>query len=302
MKSRATLQELEIFCAIARHRNFRKAAGERNVTPSTLSHTISNLEQRIGIRLLHRTTRSVSLTEAGQVFLQRIEPAMLDLSLAVDELNDWRSDPRGTLRLNLPRSAETLYLRSLLLPFRQRYPAISLEIATSDSLVNIVETGFDAGVRFGEAIPQDMVAIPFGPAIRGAVIASPEFIARFGAPQHPDELVNFDCIQRRFPSGINYKWEFCEHGQPLEIAVTGGLTLDSGTVMIEAARAGAGLAFVLKELVQPQLESGELVEVLAGFARPSERFWLYYPSRKYHSTALRCFIEFLQAFNQTFKR
>lgn len=298
MKSRATLQELEIFSAISRHRNFRKAAEERNVTPSTLSHTMTNLEQRIGIRLLHRTTRSVSLTEAGQAFLQRIAPAMLDLSLAVDELNDWRSDPRGTLRLNLPRSAEALYLRSLLLPFRQRYPDIALEITTSDSLVNIVETGFDAGVRFAEAIPQDMVAIPFGPAICGAVIASPEFIARFGAPEHPDELADFDCIQRRFPSGINYKWEFCENGKPLNVTVTGGLTLDNDTVMIEAASAGAGLAFVLKELVQSQLESGELVEVLADFAIPSAGFWLYYSSRKYHSTALRCFIEFLQAFNQ----
>ncbi|HBV39567.1 MAG TPA: LysR family transcriptional regulator, partial [Erwinia sp.] len=145
MKTRATLQELEIFIAIARHLNFRKAAEERNVTPSTLSHTLSNLEQRTGVRLLSRTTRSVSLTEAGRAFLLRIEPAMLDLSLAVDELNDWRSDPRGTLRLNLPRSAEALYLRTLLLPFRQRYPDIALEVTTSDSFVNIVEGGFEIG-------------------------------------------------------------------------------------------------------------------------------------------------------------
>ncbi len=298
MKSRATLQELEIFAAIARHRNFRKAAEERNVTPSTLSHTLSHLEQRIGVRLLNRTTRSVSLTEAGRAFLQRIEPAMLDLSLAVDELNDWRSDPRGTLRLNLPRSAEAIYLRDLLLPFRQRYPDIALEITPSDSLVNIVETGFDAGVRFGEAIPQDMVAIPFGPPINGAAIASPEFIARAGTPEHPDELVNFDCIQRRFPSGINYKWPFCDNGRRWDVTVSGGLTLGSNASIIEAVSAGAGLAFVLKELVARQLENGELVEVLADYAVPSEGFWLYYPSRKYHSTALRCFIEFLQAFNQ----
>ncbi|WP_312044502.1 LysR family transcriptional regulator [Erwinia sp.] len=298
MKTRATLQELEIFIAIARHLNFRKAAEERNVTPSTLSHTLSNLEQRTGVRLLSRTTRSVSLTEAGRAFLLRIEPAMLDLSLAVDELNDWRSDPRGTLRLNLPRSAEALYLRTLLLPFRQRYPDIALEVTTSDSFVNIVEGGFDAGVRFGEAIPQDMVAIPFGPKIRGAVVASPDFIARYGTPQHPRDLVNFSCIQHRFPSGVNYKWEFSDGGQALEIAVKGGLTLDSDAMMMTAALSSAGLAFVIKDMAQAQLESGELVEVLAHFAAPSAGFWLYYPGRKYYSTALRCFIEYLQAFNQ----
>lgn len=298
MKTRATLQELEIFTAIARHLNFGKAAKERNVTPSTLSHTMTNLEQRIGVRLLNRTTRSVSLTEAGQAFLLRIEPAMLDLSLAVDELNSWRVDPRGTLRLNMPRSAEALYLRSLLLPFRQQYPDIALEITTSDSLVNIVEAGFDAGVRFGEAIPQDMVAIPFGKKLRGAVIASPEFIAQHGIPDHPRALINFPCIQRRFPSGMNYKWEFSEAGKPLAVSVVGSLTLDNDFVMAEAARSGAGYAFVVKDLVQHQLESGELVEVLSDFSAPAEGFWLYYPGRKYQSTPLRCFIEWLQAFNR----
>lgn len=298
MKMRATLQELEIFIAVARHLNFRKAAEERNVTPSTLSHTISNFEQRIGVRLLSRTTRSVALTEAGSAFLRRIEPAMLDLSLAVDELNDWRSDPRGTLRLNLPRSAEKLYLRTMLLPFRRRYPEIALEVTTSDSFVNIVESGFDAGVRFGEAIPQDMVAIPFGPKIRGAVVASPDFIARYGTPQHPRDLVNFSCIQHRFPSGVNYKWEFSDNGQPLEIAVTGGLTLDNDAMMTEAACDGEGLAFVIKSTVQARLASGELNEVLADFAAPSAGFWLYYPGRKYYSTALRCFVEYLQEFNR----
>lgn len=298
MKTRATLQELEIFIAIARHLNFRKAAEERNATPSTLSHTLNNLEQRIGVRLLNRTTRSVSLTEAGRAFLQRIEPAMLDLSLAVDELNDWRSDPRGTLRLNLPRSAEALYLRTLLLPFRQRYPDITLEVTTSDSFVNIVESGFDAGVRFGEAIPQDMVAIPFGAKIGGAVVASPDFIARYGTPQHPHDLMNFPCIQHRFPSGVNYKWEFSDNGKPLEVAVKGGLSLDNDMMMVEAASDGAGLAFVIKGLAQTRLDSGELVEVLADFAAPSAGFWLYYPGRKYYSTALRCFIEYLRDFNQ----
>lgn len=298
MKNRATLQELEIFAAIARHLNFRKAAEERNVTPSTLSHTMTHLEQRIGIRLLNRTTRSVSLTEAGQAFLTRIAPALVDLSSAVDELNSWRADPRGTVRLNMPRSAAELWLPQILLPFRQRYPDIALEVATSDSLVNIIEEGFDAGVRFGEAIPQDMVAIPFGPPIRGAVIASPSLVARYGIPQHPGELAGYPCIQRRFPSGMHYKWEFCVAGRATEVAVGGDLTLDTDSLMIQAARAGAGAALVMRELAEPYLADGSLTEILADYAPSPEGFWLYYPSRKYHSAALRCFIDWVQQWDR----
>jgi len=142
-----------------------------------------------------------------------------------------------------------------------------------------------------------MVAIPFGPKLSGAVIASPDFIKRFGEPQHPRELAHFSCIQHRFPSGVNYKWEFSDNGQPLELAVEGGLTLDND-MMIEAASCGEGLAFVIKGLAQSKLDSGELIEVLADFTAPLAGFWLYYPSRKYYSTALRCFIEYLQEFNR----
>lgn len=298
MKNRTTLQELEIFAAIARHLNFRKAAEERNVTPSTLSHTLTNLEQRIGLRLLNRTTRSVSLTEAGRAFLSRIEPALVDLSSAVDELNTWRADPRGTLRLNMPRNAEALALHPILLQFRQQYPDIALEIATSDGFVNIVEEGFDAGVRFGNVIPQDMVAIPFGMPVTGAVIASPAFVARHGAPQHPDELPDYPCIQRRFPSGMQYKWEFQVQSKLKEIAVNGNLTLDNDQMMIKAAQAGAGIAFVLRNLSESALASGELVELLTDYVAPAESFWLYYPSRKYHSAAMRCFIEWVQQANR----
>lgn len=298
MKNRATLQELEIFAAIARHLSFRKAAEERSVTPSTLSHTLTQLEQRIGVRLLNRTTRSVSLTEAGRTFLGRIEPALVDLAGAVDELNSWRAEPRGTLRLNMPRSAEACYLPRVLLPFHQQYPDIALEIATSDSLDNIVAAGFDAGVRFGSALPQDMVAIPFGLPVRAAVVASPAFIARYGVPEQPADLPGFTCIQRRFPSGMQYKWEFWQAGNVTEVAVNGGLTLDNDLMMIQAAQAGAGLAFVLRALVEAELAAGSLVEVLADYAIASEGFWLYYPSRKYHSAALRCFIDWLQAYNR----
>lgn len=298
MKTRATLQELEIFAAIARHLNFRKAADERNVTPSTLSHTMTHLEQRIGIRLLNRTTRSVSLTEAGRAFLSRIEPALVDLSSAVDELNSWRADPRGTVRVNMPRSAATLWLQRILLPFRQRYPDIALEIATSDSLVNIIEEGFDAGVRFGEAIPQDMVAIPFGPPIHGAVIASSTLLARCGIPQHPAELVGYPCIPRRFPSGMLYKWEFQAEGKAFDVAVSGALTLDNDMLMIQAALADAGAALVMRELAAPYLADGSLTEILTDYAAKPEGLWLYYPSRKYHSAALRCFIEWVQQVNR----
>ncbi|MFS2223043.1 LysR family transcriptional regulator [Pantoea sp. B65] len=298
MKNRATLQELEIFAAIARHLSFRKAAEERNVTPSTLSHAMTQLEQRIGLRLLQRTTRSVALTEAGQAFLLRIQPAINDLTDAVDDLNSWRAEPRGTLKLNMPRAAEALYFSDLLLPFKQAYPDITLEIASNDGFVNIVEQGFDAGVRYGNEIAQDMIAIPFGPALHLIAVASPDFIAAYGRPAQPEDLLHFPCIQRRFASGKLYKWEFVRQQQQLEIAVRGDLILDNDHTMIAAACAAAGIAFLHRESVRQALATGQLVALLEEFSIEMGGLSLYYPGRKYLATPLRHFISWLQQYNQ----
>lgn len=294
---RASMQELEMFAAIAQHLSFRKAAEERNVTPSSLSHAMRNFEERLGVRLLHRTTRKVALTEAGERFLQRIQPALADLSQAVDELNDWRSDPRGVLRISMPRSAEALFFQSVILPFVQRYPEITLEIDSNDALVDIVESGFDAGVRYGDVLAQDMIAVPFGRPMRALAVASPDFLAQHGVPLLPAELLQFPCIERRFPSGRRYRWEFWQDGRKQEVAVKGSLVLDNNERILQAARAGLGIAFLHQDAVSNALATGELVEILAEHTQVEEGFWLYYPSRKYLSAPLRHFIDWIKDIN-----
>lgn len=291
---RASMQELEMFVAIAQHLSFRKAAQERNVTPSALSHAMRHFEARLGVRLLQRTTRKVALTEAGERFLARIQPALTDLAQAVDELNDWRSDPRGTLRLSMPRSAEALWFSTLMVPFMQRYPEITLEIESSDALVDIVAAGFDAGVRYGDVLAQDMVAVPFGQPMRTLAVASPDFIARFGSPQTPDALLNFPCIERRFPSGRRYRWEFQQGDRRLEVAVRGTLVLDNNERILQAACAGLGIAFLHQQAVAEALESGALVELLTPFTQARECFWLYYPNRNYLPAPLRHFVDWIK--------
>jgi len=291
---RATLQELEMFAAIAQHLSFRKAAEERNVTPSSLSHAMRHFEERLGVRLLTRTTRKVALTEAGERFLQRIQPALADLSQAVDELNDWREDPRGVLRISMPRSAEALFFQSLILPFIQRYPEITLEIDSNDALVDIVASGFDAGVRYGDVLAQDMIAVPFGHPMRALAVASPSFLTQYGVPQSPADLLHFPCIERRFPSGRRYRWEFWQEGRKQEVAVKGSLVLDNNERILQAACAGLGIAFLHKDAVHTALVKGELVEILADYTQVEEGFWLYYPSRKYLSVPLRHFIDWIK--------
>ena len=294
---RASMQELEMFAAIAQHLSFRKAAEERNVTPSSLSHAMRNFEARLGVRLLNRTTRKVALTEAGERFLQRIQPALADLSQAVDELNDWRSDPRGVLRISMPRSAEALFFQSLILPFVQRYPEITLEIDSNDALVDIVESGFDAGVRYGDVLAQDMIALPFGQPMRALAVASPAYLALHGIPQTPADLLNVPCIERRFPSGRRYRWEFWQDGRKQEVAVKGSLVLDNNDRILQAARAGLGIAFLHQEALNKALAKGELIEILADFTQIEEGFWLYYPSRNYLSAPLRHFIDWVKHIN-----
>ena len=294
---RASMQELEMFAAIAQHLSFRKAAEERNVTPSSLSHAMRNFEERLGVRLLHRTTRKVALTEAGERFLLRIQPALADLSQAVDELNDWRRDPRGVLRISMPRSAEALFFQSVILPFVQRFPEITLEIDSNDALVDIVESGFDAGVRYGDVLAQDMIAVPFGKPMRALAVASPAFLAQHGVPQLPAELLQFPCIERRFPSGRRYRWEFWQDGRKQEVAVKGSLVLDNNERILQAACAGLGIAFLHQDAVNAALARGELVEILTEYTQIEEGFWLYYPSRKYLSAPLRHFIDWIKDIN-----
>lgn len=288
------IDEMNIFAAIVHHRSFSKAARERNLTPSSLSHTISHLEDKLGVRLLNRTTRSVSPTEAGERLLSRLRPALEDIKLALDEMNQYRDSPQGVLRINMPKIAEELLFNDILAVFKQSFKQIRIEIVTDDRLIDIVDEGFDAGVRFGNQLSQDMIGIPIGPRLKLIPVASAEFIQACGRPMHPYDLNKFNCINRRYPGGMIYKWEFYEGNKLISVAVEGDLVLDNDNVMIRAACRGLGIAFTCESYVETELRSGQLVALLADYTPMVEGFYLYYPSGKHLPAALGCFIDWLK--------
>jgi DNA-binding transcriptional LysR family regulator len=292
--NRASLVDLQAFAAVARHRNFRQAARELGVSPSALSHTLRGLESRLGVRLLNRTTRSVAPTEAGTRLLSRLNPALDELALALDEVNDFRESPAGLLRINAPRAAAEIALGPLVNRFLQRHPGMRVELVCDDAFVDIVKTGFDAGVRFGESLEQDMVAVPLGPDLRFAVVASPELLARHGAPRHPLELQQRPCIRVRFPSGSYYRWEFERGTEKFELDVDGPLALDDMKLIVEAAKAGLGFAYMYAHHAAADLTSGRLLRVLDDWFAPVPGFQLYYPSRKLMPAGLKAFVEMVQ--------
>ncbi|WP_442781524.1 LysR family transcriptional regulator [Collimonas fungivorans] len=288
------LSELDAFACVARHRSFKKAALECGVSASALSHAMRTLETRLDVRLLNRTTRSVTPTEAGEQLLLRLAPALREISDALDQINDFRDAPRGTLRLNVPRPAARLLLAPLFARFLAAYPQIRLEVVTDDGLVDIVAGGFDAGIRFGESLAQDMVALPLGPPVRLIVVASPMYAARRGLPQQPQELKQHACVGRRFPSGAVYAWEFSQDGASLAVAVDGPLLLDDDDLILRAALDGIGLAYVYEAQAQESIEQGRLLRVLDAWCPPMSGFFLYYPSRRQMPVSLRLFIAMLR--------
>jgi DNA-binding transcriptional LysR family regulator len=288
---RHDLNELEAFIAVARHRSFRKAAEERNVTASSLSHTLRALEARLGIRLLNRTTRSVEPTEAGKHLYARLSGVIADLDQALDEINGFRDTVQGALRLNVPRPAARMLLAPLLGGFLKAHPHVTIEIVTDDQLVDIVAQGYDAGVRFGESLALDMVAVPIGPALRFAVVASPAYLAAHGRPATPAELRALPCIGRRFPSGVVYAWEFERDGESLSVGVDGPLVLDDDEMMVAAARDDVGIAFVHEFYANEHIRQGALVRLLDAWCPAMPGFYLYYPSRKHMSAALRGLVD-----------
>lgn len=293
--SATSLSDLHAFACVARLRSFRRAAAELEVSPSALSHALRNLETRLGVRLLNRTTRSVAPTEAGERLLARLSPALRDLQGALDEVNAFRDSPLGSLRLNAPRPACELVLAPLVAAFLARHPDMQVELVADDALVDIVAAGFDAGVRFGERLQQDMVAIPIGPPQRFIVVASPDYLARHGVPRTPRELTAHRCIRIRFPGGALYRWEFSRAGESLEIEVNGALTVGEMPLMIHAAEQGLGLAYVYASYAADALAAGRLVSVLDDWRAQDERFYLYYPSRRLLPAGLRAFVALVRA-------
>lgn len=294
MNSRPALSDLTALAAIVAHRSFRKAADELGLAPSTLSHMIRTLEANMGVRLLHRTTRSVSPTEAGERLVARLQPVLRDLDLALEEVEDFRSRPSGTLRINTSEIAARLLLASIVPTFLARYPEMSLDLVTEGRLIDIVAEGFDAGIRLGEAVPQDMVAVRFGGPTRFVTVASPSYLAGRGCPQTPDDLQDHACIRFRLPSGKLFHWEFGKHGQELAVDVPGALTLDHMELMTEAATQGLGIAYVSARTAQPYIEREELVTVLDDWCPWIPGLFLYYPGHRHVPPGLRAFIDMLK--------
>ncbi|KQT11235.1 hypothetical protein ASG30_04960 [Ramlibacter sp. Leaf400] len=287
------LDGLMAFWKVAEHRGFTRAAAELEVSASALSQAIRQLESRLGVQLLHRTTRSVSLTEAGEAYLARVGPALGQVVEAGEDLNALQGRPAGTLRLNAARISTAMVLQPLLAGFLQENPHVHLELTNDEGFVDIVERGFDAGVRMGESVHKDMVAVPLGGPVTVAVVASPGYLQRFPAPRHPDDLARHNCVRFRFAgTGAIYKWEFQVDDRVVDYEIGGNLTISDTLFSVDAALEGVGLAYTFEPLVRQHLRDKRLKRVLASFSPTFPGFYLYYPSRRNQSTKLRALVEY----------
>jgi DNA-binding transcriptional LysR family regulator len=290
----AKLSELAAFAAVARHLSFQKAAIERGVSRSAVSHAIAGLEQQLGVRLLHRNNRSVSLTEAGAMLCERLDRAFADIDSALDGINHFTTAVVGRLRLNVPRAIGTNLLGPLLAELAAAHPQLSIEVSSNDAIVDIVGEGFDAGIRFAERLQQDMIAIRLPQSVAFAVVATPAYFAAAAPLQSPHDLAAHRCIRYRFPSGALFRWEFEKDGEGLAIDVPGTISLDDQELMIEAALAGAGIAFVFESRVQAHIASGRLARRLQDWCPELTGLHLYYSSRRQVSAGLRALIDLIR--------
>ncbi|RWP34891.1 LysR family transcriptional regulator [Mesorhizobium sp.] len=291
---RTHLSQLAVLATVAQCGSFRGAAKELAIAPSAVSHAVSSLEARLGVRLLARSTRSVAPTEEGAQLLERLRPALSEIDLALESAVEARDRPAGNLRLTVPRTAAHLALTPRLGAFASAYPDIVLEIVIEDRFTDVVEGGFDAGVRLGESLQRDMIAVRIGPNLRGAVVGAPSYFATMPRPRHPHDLAGHRCLRFRFSSGILYRWEFEKDGEEIELAVQGPLILDEDHLIANAAADGAGLAFLFEDYVREALATGRLIRVLEDWCPPFDGFFAYYPSRRQMRPALRAFVDFFK--------
>lgn len=287
--------DLISFLVVARERSFTKAAAKLGVSQSALSHSIRGLEERLDIRLLTRTTRSVAPTEAGEKLANSLEPQFREIESELDALRDMRDTPAGNIRITAGEHAVDSVLWPFLKSFLANYPDINVEIVADNSLTDIVNGRFDAGVRLGEQVAKDMVAVRIGPDMRMVVVGSPQYLQQHSSPSTPQELQNHRCINMRLPTrGGLYAWEFEKDGQELRVRVDGQLTFNSLRQRIDAAVVGFGLAYVPEDSVQNELADGRLVQVLDAWCNTFPGYYLYYPSRKQHTTAFSLFVDALR--------
>lgn len=292
--SRASLVELDAVIAIARRGAFRAAAVELGMSTSALSHAVAGLEARLGVRLFNRTTRSVSLTAAGEQFVAEVAPALTQIRDAMDGVNVHRDTPSGTLRLNTSIGAAQMVLTPLILEFLRRYPEMRVDLVTEGRLIDIVGEGFDAGIRIAESVPRDMIAVPIGGPVRSIIVGSPAYFEGRELPQTPADLLDHQCVRTRMASGALYRWEFERRGEALHLDVPGSLTLDEPALMREAALAGAGLAYLSRWSTAADVAAGRLTRVLDDWTPPYPGLCLYYPGRRHIPAGLRAFINLIR--------
>ena len=293
------LGDLKAFVAVAGAKGFRDAARLTGGSASGLSEAVRRLETRLGIRLLHRTTRSVLLTEAGERLLERLTPALNEVEAAMDVVNGYRDRPAGTLRLNVPVSASRLVLPAIVPGFLAAYPDIRLEVIAEDSFVDVLGAGCDAGIRYDETLEQDMIAIPIGPRVqRFAAVASPAYLKARGRPEHPRDLLDHACLRGRFSSGSIPPWEFERDGEIVRVDPSGPLLVSLGggvDLAVEAALAGSGVLFLFEDWVRPHIATGALEPVLESWWQSFSGPFLYYPGRRLVPAPLRAFIDHVKA-------
>ncbi|WP_224243214.1 LysR family transcriptional regulator [Hyalangium gracile] len=289
------LSGLTAFLAVARKRSFTAAATELRVTPSAVSQTLRALEERVGVRLLQRTTRSVGLTEAGARFLARLEPAMQGVHEAFESLGELRDRPAGLLRLNMPRYGYQEVLGSRLAEFLAAYPDIQVDIQLDDALVDIIEQGFDAGFRVGDLMEREMIAIQVSDDIPMAVVGSPSYFATHGKPKHPRDLRHHDCINYRSrTTGGLFRWNLTEGEKRIEVAVEGRVIFDDSELLVAAAVDGLGLAFAPENRIRKLVAEKRLARVLEPYCPTLPGFFLYYPSRAHVAPKLKALIDFVK--------
>ncbi len=294
--STTDLAQLRAFGVVARLLSFSRAAKHLGVTSSALSQTIGNLERSLGIRLLNRTTRSVTLTPAGRQLLAQVQPAFSGLADAVSQARRQRSQPAGLVRIQSFRVAADLFVTPMLASFHQTFPDIVLDVEINDHVADFVAEGFDAAIRVGEVIARDLVAVPLGPPLRQVAVASPAYLSRRGTPRTPRDLATHACIGWRWPGQARpYRWEFERNGKAMEVEVAGPFIANSRDLCVRAAAQGLGIAFAIEAVVEPYITAGTLVPLLQSWSAPFPGFHLCFPAQRQMAPALRAFIDAIRA-------
>jgi DNA-binding transcriptional LysR family regulator len=291
---RSDFANLSYFLEIAKHRNFRRAGLELGLSASALSHSLRDLEEHLGVRLFNRTSRSVTLTAAGEALQAAIQDPFNEIGLALDVVNRFRDAPMGRVRLSVPNDAADHLIAPVLPAFVERYPDVELDVSVSNRMIDVIEGGYDAGIRYGGTVPEDMIAQKVSADIRWIVIAAPAYVERFGAPAHPNDLASHRCIRIRIGDDSIYRWEFEKAGEQLAIPAPGSLIVDDGRLGVAAALSGTGLFYVADTMVREELAAGRLLTVLDDWAAVGGGYHIYYSSRRQVPAALRLFIDLVR--------